>query len=432
MKIKIKKKLENNNIMINDRHDFFIFLVLIFISIIIYFNLSNHTSIEKLYLLSLVWYISFNFIVLKVKWFSGLGLYLIYLLAYVQFAVLMGGYYSYYTELNSKTIYTIMIYNFISPLFLIPLKKICHFNKIDLKKLNVQESWLRVVFFIGIISMITFYAWNGYIPLLAQDAENARVTSVLGKGFLIIIANNCFLTSMSLSNNKKLIYSSLLIGGMLLVGTGYRSQLLVLIIVFFLVNIVGRGKKFIALGIITITLILTLYAVIGLYRSSTSFKLSTLYMPILWRFFVNLDNYNILINTYPLSLLQYGKTFLNDLLVVLPGHSQTFILELKNIINYNFPGGSMTPSVFGEGYYNWGILGTILWPIFNLYFVSIIDNFNKKHVPNGLYFVVSFSLTNLATSSFIPPLINNYLPSILLLYIVVALNKKYKLNLSGR
>lgn len=427
MKIKFKKNFEGI-VNINDKSDFFITLIIMLWITFLYVFMSDRTFIITLYFFSLIWYIFFISNVIKLKWLSGLGLYLIYLILYVQCGALMNGFYSYYTNIRSIAITTIMIYNFVAPIATLPLSKICHYNKVELRKLDIQENWLFIVFSIGVASMLIFYIWNGFIPLLSVDAENVRVSAIAGKGFLIVIANNCFLTSMALSQNRKKSYLYLILGGFLIMGTGFRSQLLVLIIVFFLTNYVGRGKKFIFKGFIIVLIILLLYAILGLMRSNIDYDIKKIYLPIIWRFFVNFDNYDIILKRYPVSMLKYGSSFINDILVVLPGSQQTFMMQLKEILNYNFDGGSLTPSVFGEGYYNWGIAGTILWPIFNIYFLSFLDSYNKKKFPGGVYYAVSFGLTSLATSSFIVPLTNSYLPSLVFITLLIRINKKYKIK----
>ena len=192
----------------------------------------------------------------------------------------------------------------------------------------------------------------------------------------------------------------------------------------FLVLWVGEGKTYIVQAAILVALLCFVYAVIGVVRMGAYYGFGELVKSVLWRFYISIYNLGHIVERFPTDNFQYGRTLINDLLVVLPGSQTTYMMQLKDIINMQFDGGSLTPSIFGEGYYNWGWPGAIIWPNFIICMVAFLDYFNKSFFKGGLYYVVAYALVGLSVSGLIPSMTNVYIPAFLV-YVVMSFVNKY-------
>lgn len=415
---------QKNRIRINWKSDTVVAALLICAVLFCYFEFSVKSILIDLYILSLFWYIFLLFYVVKIRVFSGIGLYVIYLFCFVQSGILMQ---DVYFSFHNNVVYAILLYNFISPFLVMLFPYLNLLKRKELKQCFISEQWTMLLFLTGVVSIFIFFVWVGTIPLFADDAENFRVQALAGKGFLVIIAATCFKISILVTSDRFLRLVRTIFGVALLLGTGYRSQALEIVLVVFLTYWIGVGKKYIINGGLIVILLGGAYSLVGVVRSGMSWSWSGLYKPALWRLYVNTNNFNTIYELFPRSQFQYGRSFLNDLSVVLPGAQTTFMTQLKDIMGVYFDGGSLTPSVFGEGYYNWGMLGAILWPMVVLFVVMLIDIFNKKFVDSRGYYVISFALVGFSTTSFVPVLVNAYIPLILVYFTLAFFSKKYRL-----
>ncbi len=422
------RKTDDIKIRINSHSDKVIIWGLVFVSCWLYFNLSNKDMTDFIYLCSLLWYLIVLLYICRIRIFSGLGIYICYFFCYVQSGMLMQGYYSYHTVFDIRTILAVIIYNIVSPFFLLFVLPFLKVKTTEIKMYEIKSEWIISLFLTGVFSMLVYYISVGAIPLFVEDAENFRVQAMAGRGFLVVIASISFEVSLVLSKKNSHRSMILIIGIAMLIGTGYRSSALTLMLLWFLVFWVGKGKKFLFQGVLMLVVLCFFYALTGVIRNGVGWRVSKLYTVVLWRFYVNTSNIDVIVKNYPTDKFQYGLTLLNDISVILPGAQQTYMTKIKAIMNYQFSGGSLTPTPFGEGYYNWGIMGMILWPIVTLVFVAYLDNFNKNKFAGGMYFLVSFGLTGLATSSFIPPLVNVYIPAMLVYIVLKYINSHYGLK----
>ncbi len=427
MKLTISVKKKMNDIIINKQSDVVVTFILLMITVACYCFFSASSLMTNVYLLSLIWYIVGMFYIMKVRVFSGVGLFVIYMFCFVQSGVLMQElYYSFVDEV----VISIALYNLFAPLLLGILSRMKKITGVELEKAYVSDNWVLMLFLVGLASMLLFYISVGGVPLFAEDAENFRVHAIAGRGFLVIIATACFKISIMLMSSNKRRMICLVFAVMLLLGTGYRSQALELVLICFITYWIGAGKKYLIHAAIIIGLLCLAYSLMGVLRSGIDWHWETIYKPMIWRFYVNTNNFNTVYRNYPISELQHGMTFVNDIFVILPGAQTTFMTQLKEIMGIYFDGGSLTPSVFGEGYYNWGAVGAVIWPLFVLMFVIWLDDYNKKHIDGRAYFAISFALVGFSTSSFVPVMVNSYLPLLFVYYALVYISKKIRLKFS--
>ena len=83
-----KNRRKNNKIGINRRSDSIVTLILLGIVIFSYYFFSVQTIINTIYYISLLAYVVTMFFIVKIGVFTGLGLYFLFMFAYVQVGLL--------------------------------------------------------------------------------------------------------------------------------------------------------------------------------------------------------------------------------------------------------------------------------------------------------------------------------------------------------
>ena len=109
---------------------------------------------------------------------------------------------------------------------------------------------------------------------------------------------------------------------------------------------------------------------------------------------VNAINLKYVFNTFPSRVpFQRGYTYLINLLMLMPGPDQDFTLWLKDQIGISFAGGGVTPTIMGEFYINFGIVGMYIG-MFILGATGVyIYRYFKKHSNTflGVFYVWQFA-----------------------------------------
>lgn len=414
----IRKK---SSLVINAKHDRIISVILMLLMIFCFGYTSSGSVLEFCYLCSLLWYLVGMFFFTRIRVFTGLGLYVIYMLFFVQSGPLLEGM---YTQLSSEVILIMLVYNLLAPFIAFifnrnPVKK----GYTPLRNKTYLQLNIYTLYGIGVLSILIYFRWVGRIPMFADDAENFRIQAQAGKGFLIIIAQTCLSVSVMLITNSKMRLICLCGAMFLLLGAGFRTPTFLLFVYYFLTFRIGRGKKFVIPGIIAVLFLVIVYGVTGALRSSNIWYFASIYKPIVWRFYVGSSNFDIIFQRFPNNSFQYGYSMINDLMVMLPGAQTTFMYQLKDIIGYQFDGGSLIPTVFGEGYYNWGIMGAIIWPHILLLMVMNMDKKVRHRCDGKVYYVFCFALSTFSANSLVPTLLNVIVPLTLVYGAVEMLNR---------
>lgn len=395
----------------NKKYDSKIINILIILMMILYLQNFND-SILLFYTLSLLFYFIVIFKLGKTPIFSMTGLYCVYMYVFVQIGVYLQEYFEIY--LNNKVIIIMMIYNFIFPIILILWKYMMNFGKHEAFK-TIKTDFIsnRILFTIGMCIFGIFFYKSGGLILFMNNAENVRISAVSGMGFLVVLGTQFLNISTLTEKREKVRIIYLIISIITMFGTGFRSQALYLIAMYYIIYHINTNKANI-IKIVIITIVISLlYAYIGIIRSGLeNWTFFTLYKPVIWRTFVNTSNFSDILNLYPEELFTVGSSYVNDLLTLLPGPQKTYILKLKDILNIQFDGGSLTPSIFGEGYYNFGLLGSIVIPILVGITILKIDYFSRKYLSIEIYLVLSFLMVGISTTGIMPVLLYSILPLI--------------------
>lgn len=191
-----------------------------------------------------------------------------------------------------------------------------------------------------------------------------------------------YLVSAEKSILKVLGIISLPIMLIFILGTGQRGGFVIFAISWLIamlnINNYNKNKKNL-LYIITIAIFFVfLFVLLTIYNGRSADSGGTM-NAILQRIFIDNQNASIVAFRYVKTLpTQYGQDWLNMLIDLLPGKNS--YLPLANRVNAIIYGGSTRgtapPCIWTSTFYNWGYLGTIIFPIVLGYFYQ---NFTKKY-----------------------------------------------------
>lgn len=196
--------------------------------------------------------------------------------------------------------------------------------------------------------------------------EDERVLATQGMGaillpaqVLLIIATTWIASSSR--TNKTLKFTVTLTSLILLIFFGFRSgaAFLILAISGSFIYYKYKSPPFGQLIIISASIFVFLVAA-GTLRQGTDDFLDRFLARFFWRSFITAHNLETIVSSYPELL--FGRGLLMELAVLTPGPDINLGMHLKESLNYNFPGGGITPSYIGTGFVDFGLLGSLLYP----------------------------------------------------------------------
>lgn len=240
---------------------------------------------------------------------------------------------------------------------------------------QLSTHWAWVLFGTGILVLLYYYNSVGTIPLLAKDAENARVTLKSGRGYLPIAAfallnvSTTMLLAISLKGNNsrqiRVAIFALIVATLILLGVGYRSFVIKLILNGIIVYSYLRNFNISKLKLFALALVVfIILSLIGFYRISggivrswTEFEFTI--SQAIWSLFVR---YAVTLQLV-MSFFQngqpfmFGESYLLTLDTVRPGNQLHFGFWLRDRLGLSLRSeGPVDPTIVGEFYANFG------WP----------------------------------------------------------------------
>jgi len=293
-----------------------------------------------------------------------------------------------------------------------------------------EIGWAWAFFVVGALILLYYYYRVGTVPLLAEDAENVRVTVKAGLGYLPILAF-AFLTVSTMSiitlASTRFSFSCLLfavvssfIGTLLLMGTGYREPALRLLFNAFVVGMYIRHRKISPKWILVLGLfIILIIGLLGYLRleSHLTTELSMILRLGIWRLFVvNLYVLNLVYDLFPSSEpYMLGTSYLIDIETLLPGYQPHFGFWLKERLGLEFAGGGVTQTIIGELFLNWGWIGSIVGMftmgiVFRILYHALVKDRPISAPRFVLLVMLSTSLMGMVSSGIVLVLLFNTLP----------------------
>lgn len=288
--------------------------------------------------------------------------------------------------------------------YLMPQRKKKDNSKSVINENNYYTIWVcSIILLIISIGAICLYILKNRYLLFGGNLEDGRVSALSGNGYLIYLGNmwslaSCILYELHLKGYKKIKKLKYLIAFAVLLKlfTGYRSPVVSFgLILLYMKN---KKKKFnpltvICIGIVGIILVCG-YQVFRNYMSGgTSFHIldSILNLP-----YVGVINLDYIINYFPEIVdFQYGYSYLINFIMLKPGPDLDFTLWLKSLLNLQFSGGGVTPTIIGEFFLNFSCFGTAA----GMFFLGMITKKINMYYEDSsaIYLSSMFSITLLST-----------------------------------
>ena len=231
---------------------------------------------------------------------------------------------------------------------------------------------LAVIFIlIGIVLTLNFNISNGGIIFFMDEIENSRIKLRKGRGLLTqliiyFITYGLLAYFMQRKRKQSVNIIVLIICCFCVLTLGNRGPVLFLLLHVFLVYQIVYSRQFSYKKVFLYFSILFVFMVMmGAYRVNHSADFIDLFkFRLAWRPFVNIQNFQMVLDHFPTKHeFLWGKTYLIDLSILLPGSNPNSGTFLKELMGLSFDGGSITPSYLGISYVNFGYAGMILSPI---------------------------------------------------------------------
>jgi oligosaccharide repeat unit polymerase len=307
---------------------------------------------------------------------------------------------------------------------------------------------VKITFYIGVISMVAFWAKAKGIPALMSDLENARVGALQGNGIPYYLSMSIMVSVwvfflMEKKLKKQIMY--LIVGTALLMSTGWRNTSVALICVAILIYHYRNPiplRKLILTGI-TLVIVISVSGLFRIYSSDLqTYKLMDMmesgnYIGAFFSYLysypvVFTDNLILVLNGFsdPQSFL-HGKSLFWNFGLLIPGFDiEAFDFFLKDYLRVGFAGGGLPPTLLGDLYLNFSYIGIF----FGMVLVGALNSFlhykfmNNKNNLIGLASVIALYYLSVSIRG---GLENITLITTWLLILVLALSQisKYKIKI---
>jgi oligosaccharide repeat unit polymerase len=269
-----------------------------------------------------------------------------------------------------------------------------------------RKSALRILYAISFLASIYFLIKNRSL-ILGGNLVASRLDAISGSGAILYISQLTILivpmmydlyfygkkNKIRTISKEELISLAVLACGTLLFS-GFRAPVMSMAICLIVLIIQKNNIKnthIIYMG----ALLVILVEILGMTRNMMSGVVNKGFIATMQTsLIVNAINLKYVFNTFPSRVpFQRGYTYLINLLMLMPGPDQDFTLWLKDQIGISFAGGGVTPTIMGEFYINFGIVGMYIG-MFILGATGVyIYRYFKKHSNTflGVFYVWQFA-----------------------------------------
>ncbi|WP_157962191.1 O-antigen polymerase [Winogradskyella aurantiaca] len=282
-----------------------------------------------------------------------------------------------------------------------------------------------IVFLLGVLFFVMFTFKTGGIIIFADDIENDRITRKAGAGlynllFLAFMLYGYAVILLMKDKTRIIKIGLFLFTAFALISYGSRAPLLKLLIVTFIIVTIKSARKlslkqYAKIGLVLFLILITFGAIRSNFQDSRVSFFSLMEFRMAWRPFVNIQNLQRIYDFFPeQNNYLKGYSYLVDMKLFLPGSNPNFGTYLKDLMNWDFDGGSVTTSFVGLGYLNFGKIAFFVYPIFYGFLFNSLYQLivNKKEIKNtGLIVLLFFSIgvSGSVSTGLFGTLINNVL-----------------------
>lgn len=314
------------------------------------------------------------------------------------------------------------------------------------------DSAQKIVFYsllaIGLLSAIVYFKLTiGLSNILSDSLDDIRIEGRRGYGWLallsiafITVPTIAILSTVQINKSKIRFFCISTISFLFLLLIGNRGPSFeILVTAVTIYQLKKHGKISFKKVIFISTTLIVLLGALNLIRQGDSYSTELLLLKSVWRPYVNIDNFNLIIEHFSSHQPLLGDGYLMDLSVITPGYQENFGTWFKNAAGLYFSGGGVTVTYAGEIVANAGIY--MLIPLAILYFIAIyiIDGLINKHKQTAIRYTHAFSISitakSIVSSGIVSPILYTYIPMTMVLVFClicsIALNNCKTIAFSG-
>lgn len=268
------------------------------------------------------------------------------------------------------------------------------------KDVNMKNKYnYYIALFLIIVSTISnaIYILTNANNFFSGDLESSRISATSNSGLILLISGLNMLGNALLfdycvktGKKKKILIVSIVLYVFIYIIRGSRTPILRLFIIFALIY--NKKKKIsIKTLLLLFSFIVLLIPTLQIVRSYLSGESITFIKTLFNNLQVGSVNFNYIYEKIPSEIpFQYGSTFLINIKMLLPGSDPDFTLWLKDVLGLSYAGGGLTPTIFGEGYINFGVIGGYV-EILVMGLISNVLTYNYKN-KNECFWSIYFSV----------------------------------------
>ena len=236
--------------------------------------------------------------------------------------------------------------------------------------------FLLVTYLFSSLCWLIYYVKNRSL-LSSSGMESGRIEAMRGAGMLIygtqlhiVTISLLFLELKKKKCNKLLFWTLSIIAWLQMISMGFRSPVAISILIIIIIQLLN-GKLNLNKLMPILFIAIIFFSSYGIYRSG---KTTTLYFTLRNQFYIQLFNLNRVFDYFPRKIhFQHGGIYFMNYIMLLPGPQDDFTLWLKKILEMQFAGGGVTPTVFGEFFLNFGKVGIFIGLLILGFVLSKID-----------------------------------------------------------
>lgn len=284
------------------------------------------------------------------------------------------------------------------------------------------SAWIMLL--LGAAGVAVFIVKCGGILWLRSDFDDFRVTARAGIGWLVLLSI-VFTTYSTIALFSYYLMSKLqkrtaclvaLLGVFLLLQFGNRAPAFEVVVCCGFIFCWHKWRKIPVLLMLSGgVLIFLLLGAMQVVRQGISGDLVMVLLQSIWRPFVNIQNFDLIVNSFPSRLnFLHGESFLMDLAVLAPGYQANFGTWLKDELGLDFTGGSVTVTHLGELYANFGVLGVMAGSFLLGVALDLLSQYNRRfyqdYTSYPLIFAIAITCKAIVSSGFVSPVLYIMVP----------------------
>lgn len=272
-------------------------------------------------------------------------------------------------------------------LFLFSNKKIVHnLKKLSDKEIKYYHTYGAIISVISTLANI-YYICKYSNNFFGGNLESGRIDALSSNGIILLLCSLIIPSTVMLyyhySKTKKGKYTFLISFAVLIIThiiRGGRAGIIRVLICAILIKNHDHPinmKKILTIGVVSVVAL----AFMQIQRTYMSgYNVTSLTRNIYGMFENGSINIDYIYDTFPeKTRYQMGYSYIVNIKMMKPGPDLDFTLWLKQIIGLNYSGGGLTPTLFGEGYLNFGYVGGFL----ELLFIGLVANYlNRQYKVN--------------------------------------------------